>query len=65
VNIGDDILPKSLTKSAEYVPVQIPKSLLKKVDEIVGKLGYRSRSEFVKEAIRALLREYGVKLEEE
>jgi len=44
---------------ADYIFVKIPKSLLDEVDEILGKHGYRSRSEFVKDAIRSLLREYG------
>lgn len=59
-------MPKTSAKTAaEYMPVKIPMSLLKEIDKVLGKAGYRSRSEFVKEAIRALLREYGMELKEE
>jgi len=54
-------MPKTIAKTeAEYAPVKIPKSLLEEVDKAVGKFGYRSRTEFVKDAIRNLLREYGM-----
>lgn len=54
-------MPRTIAKSeAEYVFVKIPKSLLDEVDKAVGKHGYRSRAEFVKDAVRSLLREYGV-----
>jgi len=54
-------MPKTIAKAeAEYVFVKIPKSLLDEVDKAVGKHGYRSRTEFVKDAIRSLLREYGM-----
>jgi metal-responsive CopG/Arc/MetJ family transcriptional regulator len=38
-----------------YTSVSIPNSLLTEIDELVsnGDLGYTSRSEFVKEALRA------------
>jgi len=53
-------MPKTKAKTeAEYAFVKIPKSLLEEVDKIIGKYGYRSRMEFVKDAIRSLLREYG------
>ena len=59
-------MPRTIAKSeAEYVFVKIPKSLLEEVDRIIGKHGYRSRTEFVKDAIRSLLREYGVYRSEE
>jgi len=54
-------MPKTVAKTeAEYVFVKIPKSLLDEVDKAIGKHGYRSRTEFIKDAIRSLLREYGV-----
>ena len=54
-------MPKTTARTeAEYLPVKIPKSLLDEVDKAVGKYGYRSRAEFVKDAIRSLLREYGM-----
>ena len=57
----DTEMPKTIAKTeAEYAPVKIPKSLLDEVDKAVGKFGYRSRAEFVKDAIRSLLREYGM-----
>jgi len=60
------VMPKTKAKTeAEYVFVKIPKSLLVEVDKIIGKYGYRSRMEFVKDAIRSLLREYGAFLPEE
>lgn len=42
-----------------FTTVAIPEELIKEVDNIIKekKLGYRSRPEFIKEAIRKLLRE--------
>lgn len=41
-------------KKKSWKTVQIPEGLLEKVDELVAipELGYSSRSEFIKEAIR-------------
>jgi len=60
-------MPKTYAKTeAEYTIVKLPRSLLREVDKVLGKHGFRSRTEFIKEAIRSLLREYGVtSLEEE
>lgn len=42
----------------EYTTIKVPKSLMDYVDKkIVGKLGYRNRSEFVIEAIRRRIEE--------
>jgi len=41
----------------EYVIVKIPKNLADKVDGFKGRLGFTSRAEFVKEAVRRLLTE--------
>jgi len=40
-----------------YVTVRLPKELVKEVDNQVGTRGYKSRAEFVKEAIRTKLDE--------
>jgi len=41
-------------KRPRWKTIQLPEELLDRVDEIVGKpeLGYTSRSEFIKEAVR-------------
>ena len=53
-------MPKTKAPKKEpYIFVKIPKSLVDEVDKSLGKHGYRSRSEFVKDALRNLLREYG------
>ncbi|MEM2370703.1 MAG: ribbon-helix-helix domain-containing protein [Nitrososphaerota archaeon] len=36
----------------EYTAVSVPKDLIKEIDRLIGLLGYTSRSEFVKDAIR-------------
>lgn len=42
-----------------YVNISIPETLVKEIDKLVSKKtkGYTSRAEFVKEAVRKLLRE--------
>lgn len=58
-------MPKSIVKSsqksggqegeeARYISVKIPKELMDEVDRIVsaGILGYKSRMEFIKDAVR-------------
>jgi len=47
-----------ISMSTGYSVVKIPDELAEEIDKVVGKHGYRSRTEFVKDAIRALLREY-------
>jgi len=44
-----------------YAQISLPIDLIKKIDELIksGRGGYRSRAEFVKDAVRRLLREYG------
>jgi metal-responsive CopG/Arc/MetJ family transcriptional regulator len=44
--------------STGYSLIKIPRELADEIDKIVGKHGYRSRTEFIKDAVRALLREY-------
>lgn len=53
------VMPKTKAKKkVKYTLLKLPKDLVDEVDKIVGKHGYRSRTEFVKDAIRSLLREY-------
>ena len=47
-----------ISMSTGYSVIKIPDELADEIDKIVGKHGYRSRTEFVKDAARALLREY-------
>lgn len=41
----------------EYIPVKLPEDLIADVDKLVGTHGFRSRAEFVKEAIRCRITE--------
>lgn len=43
---------------ATHVTVKIPKDLVKEMDKLLGKHGFRSRGEIAKEAIRKLLANY-------
>ena len=53
-------VPKTKAEGrAEYIFVKIPKSLVDEVDGTLGKYSYRSRSEFLKDAVRTLLHQYG------
>ena len=47
-----------MKESEDYATLKIPKELADEIDKIVGLMGFRSRAEFVKEAIRKLLMEY-------
>jgi len=38
-----------------YTTVTIPIELAKRIEKVMGKLGYQNRSEFVREAIRRYL----------
>ena len=52
-------------KSGEnYVIIKIPVELVDEIDKMMGKFGYRSRAEFVKDAVRRLLRIYSHRLRE-
>ena len=46
---------------ADYVTVKLPKGLADLIDEVIesGRFGYRTRGEFVSEAVRRLLKELG------
>ncbi len=43
---------------APYITLKLPNDLIKEVDKLVGKHGYSSRPEVVKDALRGLLRKY-------
>jgi len=47
-----------LTSTDEYTTVRLPKELMEEIDSILkrGVMGYKSRAEFIKEAIREKLR---------
>jgi Arc/MetJ-type ribon-helix-helix transcriptional regulator len=54
-------MPRTKSKGrAEYTFVKIPKDLVNEVDNSIDATGYgyRSRSEFIKDAVRRLLSEY-------
>lgn len=42
-------------KERSYVSVNLPRSLIKEVDKLIGHHGYTSRAEVVKEALRRYL----------
>lgn len=46
----------------DYVSISLPKNFVEKIDEIIKdkKKGYVSRAEFLREAVRQKLREFGV-----
>jgi Arc/MetJ-type ribon-helix-helix transcriptional regulator len=46
-------------KEPEYAVYKIPRELDDEVIKVVGKHGYRSKTEFAKDAIRRLLLAYG------
>ncbi len=43
----------------KYTNVALPSDLIEQIDKVIEKkgMGYKSRAEFVKEAVRALLKE--------
>ena len=45
-------------KEKPYVQVKVPTELIAEVDGMIGNKGYVSRMEFVRDAIRDLLRHY-------
>ncbi|MEM2512694.1 MAG: ribbon-helix-helix domain-containing protein [Candidatus Bathyarchaeia archaeon] len=50
---------KKEKKSAKgHVTVKIPVELIREIDAMIGQFGFRSRGEFVKEAVRKLLDHY-------
>lgn len=47
-----------MTEEAEYVTIKIPAHLAVEVDKLVGKHGFTSRAEIVKESLREILNKY-------
>ena len=45
----------------EYVTIRIPKNLAKEIDSLIGKFGFTSRAEVVKQAVRNFLEKYEAK----
>jgi metal-responsive CopG/Arc/MetJ family transcriptional regulator len=41
-----------------YVTIKLPKTLVDEIDTFVGKYGFVSRTEIVKEALRRLFQQY-------
>ncbi|MEM3788306.1 MAG: ribbon-helix-helix domain-containing protein [Candidatus Bathyarchaeia archaeon] len=48
----------------KYVTIKLPKTLVDEIDNFVGKYGFVSRSEVVKEAVRRLFQQYNISKEE-
>lgn len=44
----------------EYRIIKLPKDLADIIDEMIGRMGYKTRTEFVKDAVRRLLSAYGI-----
>ena len=44
----------------DYVGVKIPRNLAEEVDRLIGKHGFTTRAEIVKEALRRILLLYGL-----
>ena len=54
-------MPKTASeKEEEYSTVKVPKGLIEEIDKMMDRYGFRSRSEFVKDAVRNLLRQYNI-----
>lgn len=48
----------------DYITVSLPASMIKKIDKVIEKteLGYKSRPEFVKDAVRRRFGEVGISI---
>lgn len=46
------------TKTSDHITIKLPKELVNEMDRLIGALGFRSRGEIAKEAIRQLLSHY-------
>ena len=51
-------MENSKTKQSDHVTIKIPTELTKEMDKLKGVMGFRSRGEIAKEAIRQLLSHY-------
>jgi len=45
----------------EWITIKLPKDLVDRIDNLIesGRYGYTSRADFVSDAVRRLLKEYG------
>jgi metal-responsive CopG/Arc/MetJ family transcriptional regulator len=52
--------------SQGYDSISLPKEFVKKIDKVIEttEYGYKSRAEFIKEAVRIHLKQYGFLFEE-
>jgi len=50
--------------SNEYVTIKLPRILVDEIDKILDKKGFKSRAEFIKEAVRLRLEQFQNKREE-
>ncbi len=48
-----------MVKKSHYKNIALPNDLIERIDSIIknSKMGYKTRGEFVKEAVRALLKQ--------
>lgn len=49
---------KKRLKADEYTTIKLPNDLVTTIDKLIGKHGFKSRGEIVKEALRDLLTQY-------
>ena len=45
---------------SRYITIKLPKNLVDEIDTFVGKYGFVSRTEVVKEALRRLFQQYNM-----
>ena len=45
-------------RKPEYVTIKLPVELVEEMDSLIGKFGFKSRGEIVKEAVRRFLDHY-------
>ncbi len=45
---------------SRYITIKLPKNLVDEIDNFVGKYGFVSRTEVVKEAVRRLFQQYNL-----
>jgi len=53
-NIGESWM----TENSDYGTVKIPSDLISEIDKVIGKHGFKTRAEVVKEALRKYLLDY-------
>ena len=50
--------PRMAKRKSDYVTIKLPAELVKEIDSLIGRFGFTSRGEIVKEAVRRLLDHY-------